>query len=136
MFEREKLAPGIGLGKNPDDKEFRLISYQLIDDKCPQLEGNLCRIYAKRPASCRQFPFSYEIDSKTGLTLLGIDLNCPAIERIIENTSRIFFNERKSADKILEIKRIVANKANVVWLYDLKEMTWIIMDNKDRDYRD
>lgn len=30
----------------------------VIDLKCPQLKGNKCRIYDKRPEACKRYPFS------------------------------------------------------------------------------
>jgi Fe-S-cluster containining protein len=125
LFCKEKVVPGIGLGISPDEESFTVLTYQLKADTCPHLFDELCRIYEKRPASCRQFPFSYEIDTKSGDTIVGVDLNCPAVSSIIEKTPQIQFEERNSAEKILEMKRIVSNNVRNVWLYDLKKMIWV-----------
>ena len=130
LFSESTVAPGLGFGKDPDDKTFRVVTYQLKLDDCPKLEDNLCMIYDNRPASCRQFPFSYDINSETGDTLLGVDLNCPAVLDLIEKSSQLYFEERSSAERILEIKRLLANKTKIAWLYDLEKMNWMPMNNQ------
>ena len=84
LFTEELVKPYLGIGKRPHMTNFKVIAYQLASDSCPHLVENSCRRYDERPTSCRQFPFSLDLDEENE-PLLGMDMNCPAAVELITN---------------------------------------------------
>lgn len=125
-FPCELIKPAVGIGKRPYDKNFKVIAYQLISDSCPNLVNKLCKIYNKRPSSCRQYPFSLDL-GKDGQTLIGFDMNCPALQEMVNMNSnmQLDFEEQESAGKLLQLKQTVNNNPNKAWLYDLETNKWV-----------
>ena len=125
-FPEDKVKPAVGIGKTPNDKEFRVIAYQLTLDQCPHLINNQCKIYKDRPSSCRQYPFSLELDDKFQ-TLIGFDMNCPALQKMMESSQNIQleFVEREAAEKLLELKKAVRINSLHVWLFDFHKNLWL-----------
>jgi len=127
-FSDEYVEPYLGVGKRPHDKGFRVIAYQLITTNCPHLEGNQCKIYEKRPISCRQFPFSLDPDLDAGV-LLGVDMNCPAaVELVNSSDGRVILPDRESAEALLELKKVGIKNPRKVWIYDLDSKRWVRYD--------
>jgi Fe-S-cluster containining protein len=124
LFKKQNIAPAIGSGKDPKDPDFRIIAFQLTINDCPQLDRDLCKIYKKRPYSCRQFPFSLEPNIEGGVKL-GIDMNCPSAKQLVNSFQNFKFSERKYAEKLFRIKLMVNNRPDIHWLYDLKTCKWI-----------
>ena len=63
LFLKNTISPSYGIGKTSDSVNG-IYMYQLNIDDCPHLTTSKeCKIYDKRPLSCRVFP------------LIGIDLN-------------------------------------------------------------
>jgi Fe-S-cluster containining protein len=124
LFKKQNIAPAIGQGKNPKDPDFQIISFQLTANDCPQLDRDLCKIYEKRPYSCRQFPFSLEPNIEGGIKL-GVDMNCPSARQLVDSFQNFKFIERKYAEKLLQIKLMVSGSTDIHWLYDLKTSKWI-----------
>jgi Fe-S-cluster containining protein len=56
LFKREEIAPSWGVGKNPQDRKFEIVNYQLIEKVCPNYKENVCLIHFKRPLICKAFP--------------------------------------------------------------------------------
>ena len=69
LFTEELVKPYLGIGKRPHMTNFKVIAYQLASDSCPHLVENSCRRYDERPTSCRQFPFSLDLDAARALGL-------------------------------------------------------------------
>ena len=49
LFAPEAVVPLFRRGSE-------VVAYQVRASRCPQLQGNLCRIYDDRPLACRAFP--------------------------------------------------------------------------------
>jgi Fe-S-cluster containining protein len=128
LFPEKNVKPYLGLGRRPYEKGFNVIAYQLTNENCLHLEENLCTIYDRRPTSCRQFPFSLDLDDNN-VPLLGIDMNCPAASELVRNMEgEVEFTGRNDAEKLLEVSRQVQMNPRQAWVYDLANMKWIRFD--------
>ncbi len=128
LFPDELVKPYLGIGKRPHMDKFQVIAYQLVSDSCPHLVDNSCNRYDERPTSCRQFPFSLDLDEENE-PLLGVDMNCPAAVELINNTDGLLeFTDRDNAERLLELKRRVLENPRRAWVYDLATMKWVRFD--------
>jgi Fe-S-cluster containining protein len=128
LFPEEIVKPYLGLGRRPHESGFKVIAYQLTSEDCPNLEENLCTMYEKRPTSCRQFPFSLDLDEDNE-PVLGIDMNCPAAAEMVSNMDgTIEFTDREEAEKLLELSKKVTVNPRRAWVYDLGSMKWVRFD--------
>ena len=128
LFPEELVKPYLGIGKRPHMDKFQTIAYQLSSDSCPHLVDNSCNWYDERPASCRQFPFSLDLDEENE-PLLGVDMNCPAAVELINNTDGLLeFTDRDDTERLLELKRRVLENPRRAWVYDLATMKWVRFD--------
>ncbi len=128
LFPEELIKPYLGIGKRPHMTKFHVIAYQLSSDSCPYLVENSCSRYDERPTSCRQFPFSLDLD-KENEPLLGVDMNCPAAVELINNTDGLLeFTDRDDAERLLELKRRILVNPRRAWVYDLTTMKWVRFD--------
>ncbi len=128
LFPEELVKPYLGIGKRPHMDKFQTIAYQLSSDSCPHLVDNSCNRYDERPTSCRQFPFSLDLDEENE-PLLGVDMNCPAAVELINNTDGLLeFTDRDDAERLLELKRRVMENSRRAWVYDLATMKWFRFD--------
>jgi Fe-S-cluster containining protein len=131
LFDESHVKPYLGYGKRPYESDFKILAYQLIEPACPHLTENKCKVYADRPATCRQFPFSIDPDKEEGM-LLGVDMNCPAAVELVNNAGGVIdFPDRESAMRIYELKRLVTVNPRRVWLYDLDSDKWVRYDGLD-----
>jgi len=128
LFPVELVKPYLGIGKRPHMAKFQIIAYQLASYSCPHLVENSCSGYDERPTSCRQFPFSLDLDEENE-PLLGVDMNCPAAVELLNNTDGLFeFTDREDAERLLELKRRVLKNPRRAWVYDLATMRWVRFD--------
>ena len=128
LFPEELVNSYLGIGKRPHMNKFQTIAYQLSSDPCPHLVDNSCNRYDERPTSCRQFPFSLDLDEENE-PLLGVDMNCPAAVELINNTDGLLeFTDRDNAERLLELKRRVLENPRRAWVYDLATMKWVRFD--------
>lgn len=124
LFPEKQLQPYLGIGKRPNDPGFKIIAYQLNTETCPYLKKNKCTCYTNRPSTCRQYPFSLDLNLEAGV-LFGIDLNCPqASELINKSDGKIKFPDIESAMNLLELKKHVTNVLKKVWIFDLSSYKW------------
>lgn len=123
QFDLEHNKPAIGRGKRPHEKNFQIIAYQIAPDICPKLQNNQCTIYETRPHTCRQYPFS--LDPSLEGPLLGVDLNCPSASKLVEECDSFDFQSKDSAEKLLELKKLVALNPRRYWYYDLRTEKWV-----------
>ncbi len=125
-FPEAMVRPAIGIGRRPHDKGFRIIAYQLTVDICPHLTEDSCDIYERRPASCRQFPFSLK-QGPMGKRMIGFDLNCPSVSTLLESRQRqaLRFEERPSAEKLLKLELEALKNPRRAWFYDLGTSKWV-----------
>ncbi len=127
-FPKEQVKPYLGIGRRPHESNFRVIAYQLTTETCPKLEDNKCTDYENRPTTCRQFPFSLDLDADDE-PLLGIDMNCPAAAELVsEMDGMLDFSDRVEAEKLLDLKRQVLENPRRAWVYDLGSMKWVRFD--------
>ena len=127
LFPEELIKPYIGIGKRPHVSKFQVIAFQLVLDSCPYLVENKCSTYDERPTSCRQFPFSLDLDEENE-PLLGVDMNCPAAVEISNTDGLLEFTDRNDAERLLELKRRVLENPRRAWVYDLGTMKWVRFD--------
>lgn len=128
LFPEELVKPYLGIGRRPHMTKFQVIAYQLSSDSCPYLVENNCGRYDERPITCKQFPFSLDLDQEDE-PLLGVDMNCPAAVELINTTDgQIEFTDRNDAEKLLELKRRVMENPRRAWVYDLATMKWFRFD--------
>ena len=128
LFPEDIVKPFLGIGKRPYESGFQVIAYQLTVDECSKLSENLCTIYEKRPTTCRQFPFSLDLD-EDNQPLLGIDMNCPAASEMVAGMEgTIEFKDREEAEKLLDLSRRVTVNPRRAWFYDLGTMKWVRFD--------
>ncbi len=126
FFPKNQVKPAISLGGRTHDKVLKVVAYQLTLDECSHLRNNLCTIYENRPSASKQFPFSLELSEKE--PLLGLDLNCPAVMRLLNANFNILFEERESAERLLAVKKLVAANPRRIWFYDLCNDKWFRND--------
>ena len=128
LFPEEIVKPYLGLGKRPYESGFKVIAYQLTVDECPKLVENLCTMYETRPTTCRQFPFSLDIDEDNE-QVLGIEMNCPAASEMVNNMEgTIEFTNREEVEKLFELSRKVTVNPRKAWVYDLGSIRWVRFD--------
>jgi len=129
-FAEASVRPAIGLGRRPHEQGFTIIARQLSLETCPHLGDTGCLIYSARPASCRQFPFSLR-EGPDGRQQMGLDLNCPASAELVEGRTdlRIRFEDRPSAERLLEVSARARERPKKAWFYDLENGKWMRYDN-------
>jgi Fe-S-cluster containining protein len=131
LFPEDMVKPYLGLGKRPYESGFKVIAYQLTGDECTKLVENTCTIYEIRPTTCKQFPFSLDLDEDNE-PLLGIDMNCPAASEMISTMDgQVEFTDREEAEKLFELSRKVTVNPRKAWIYDLESMKWVRFDRID-----
>jgi len=83
LFPQELISPAHGRGKSPLSI-YAVTMYQLNVDVCPFLgRKNTCRIYDKRPLTCRRFPLVYSSDAMSNIIAPGTV--CKFIKEIEDN---------------------------------------------------
>jgi Fe-S-cluster containining protein len=133
LFPEEIVKPYLGLGKRPYESGFNVIAYQLTVENCPKYGENQCTMYENRPTSCRQFPFSLDLD-EDNQPVLGIDMNCPAASTLVSNMERtIDFSDLEEAEKLFELSKMVMVNPRKAWIYDLGSMKWVRFDKIGKD---
>jgi len=130
LFPEASVRPAVGIGRRPHERGFTVIAHQLVEETCPHLGEVECRIHDRRPASCRQFPFSLR-EGPQGRQQMGLDLNCPALAEIVEGRTdlRIRFEDRRSAERLLEVSTRAWERPKKAWFYDLENGKWMKYDN-------
>ena len=126
LFPESKVRPAVGVGSSPSGRDFEVIAYQLTEDTCPHLKGNLCEIYLERPSSCRQFPFSLRLGAG-GELLMGFDLNCPSIRELLGDLAEpsVRFEEREHAERLLRVEVEAMKNPEMAWYFDLGGDKWV-----------
>ena len=130
LFPKASVRPAVGIGRRPYERGFTIIAHQLVEETCPHLGEAKCRIHDRRPASCRQFPFSLR-EGAEGRQQMGLDLNCPALAELVEGRTdlRIRFEDRPSAERLLEVSIRTREHPKRAWFYDLECGKWMRYDS-------
>ena len=128
LFDRSLVSPFYAFGVNNPKK---IISYQLNVDECPHINGNNeCKIYDRRPLTCRAFPV--EILDATRNT---ISRRCPTISSMIKEGEvsediKNLDNEIDVASKMYRwrLNRIpkYLRKGLTLFWFDLKTKKWVV----------
>jgi len=137
MFPAKMVSPSFGRGKTLDSI-YVITRYQLNVEKCPFIKkDNTCKIYEKRPISCRRFPLMFSSDAH--ICNIAIGINCKFIEKIEEHLgyelNYLFTPEKFIAKKcwqaleteirLKENSYIDAKLDNMdIFSYDLKTNKW------------
>jgi Fe-S-cluster containining protein len=132
IFPKYLINPAIGIGKNPREKEFKIIAYQFTKNTCIHLKNNICVRYESRPSSCIQFPFS--IHKGVEEYLIGIDLNCPSMKEMIQKDQKLIISdkEKKAAELLMNLQLKVLQSKEIIWFKDVKTGIWIKMCKLDK----
>ena len=135
VFPEASVRPAVGLGRRPHERGFTVIAHQLNEDTCPHLGEAECRIHDRRPVSCRQFPFSLR-EGPGGRQQMGLDLNCPALAEVAGGRTglRIRFEDRLSAERLLEVSTRARERPKKAWFYDLRSGKWMRYDSLIDEY--
>jgi Fe-S-cluster containining protein len=125
-FPESMVSPAIGRGRRPNERGFRVLAYQLAVKTCPHLGESRCNIYADRPASCRQYPFSLG-RGPDGAELIGLDLNCPSLLMHLgkDPRARFTFEARPYAERLHKVELEAVGHPNMAWFFDLESKKWI-----------
>lgn len=132
LFSNDIVKPHIGIGRNTTARKFRVILYQMIENICPHLENNECKIYDNRPVACRAFPLYPHITIGEGVTM-KIDLACTALKKLGIHYPHedVFFTEGSLKNELLYVNELskISSQAhrNIkrTWIFDLKSDKWI-----------
>ena len=124
-FPVDSIKPAVGLGRRPHERGFTVIAHQLVEETCPHLWEAECQIHNRRPASCRQFPFSLR-ETPEGRKQIGLDLNCSALAELREGRTnlRFKFEDKPSAESLLEVSTRARERPKKSWFYDLGSGKW------------
>ena len=66
-----------------------------------------------------------------GRQQMGLDLNCPVLAELVEGRTdlRIRFEDRPSAERLLEVSIRVRERPKRAWFYDLECGKWMRYDS-------
>jgi len=128
LFPTEVVFPFFGVGKMPEDKYFRIVTYQVNARTCPHLKRNklaMCNIHERRPLVCRAFPFKYQGNPFNVMECrLAVYRECLFVQKSkLPSPKKIDAPiEKKAAEQMLWKMSI---RKGTQWYFDLKEKEWI-----------
>jgi len=139
LFPHDHVEPCIGKGKSPNHTKFVIWAFQLIDDTCPHLYENRCKIYENRPEFCRAYPYKMRYRVTIGNFFLSIDPECRALKKAIDTKKY-----RDSIDAPESYETVIAKKIghwmmnfhnwkkkdDTPWLYNLETKEWEVTQAK------
>lgn len=126
LFPLGMVEPAIGVGRGPRCESFNVVAYQLVADVCPHRGDGLCLVYARRPSSCRQFPFSLEPGDEG--PLIGFDMNCPSVSALLVSGGGLELSELEAAGRLYRLKVLLVENPRRAWFYDLGTHRWVRAD--------
>ena len=127
LFQRKLISPHFAIGKN---KPRHIISYQLNVTVCPHLtEKNKCRIYDKRPLTCKAFPL--EVISAE----LTLSLKCPIVNSHMKDKVRAPWKLLTTEiDAVQRSRKYISNRcqkygkaSSKLWDFDLRTKSWKVV---------
>lgn len=135
-FPKEFVSPYRGLGSYPGEKDFKTVMFQLAVNVCPHLETidtlATCRIYDKRPLSCKCFPFQPINMDKYGRITVYIGPECKAIQKTRKENAMVN-NEKVGIEALAEEEscRLLWSRISEIertaqeWTFDLEHQEWL-----------
>lgn len=124
LFNKNVLKPALGKGKNPNNRNFKILAFQLTENICPHLKNSQCDIYNERPTSCRAYPVSY-VPDMNGHFFFNFDAGCSLVSNIkgnkgdrVEITGNLHI-EKSASQKIRKIERQASKNPMRAWYFDL-----------------
>ena len=131
LFPEDIIKPQVGIGRNPSDKKFKIIAYQMFENTCPLLINNKCTIYEKRPIACRAFPLYPFIIVGRGV-ITKVDPYCTALEKmgIVKPDESVVFNpsslsnETFYVNELSKISSQILRKFKRAWVYESISDKW------------
>lgn len=132
LFRESQIKPGIGIGENPGDKGFKVISYQMTENACPHRRLGGCTVWASRPTVCRAYPFMPTI-TQGGLVIKQYDLLCNALRGLTERVPgesvhfepRSVAREMEAAEELSKVTLRAMENLDKAWFYDLETESWV-----------
>lgn len=125
LFPSKLISPQTAIGVN---KPKRIVSYQLNVNVCPYInERNECKIYNKRPLSCRAFPFEivgFAPTASVKCSVIGSQMREGEL-RPVEFSPVELEAGQKINRYIMNRYRKYAKKKTNLWKFDLKTGKWI-----------
>jgi len=136
QFPSESVFPYRGFGRYPEDKNFKIVMFQLGVDTCPHLKKvdnqATCNIYDERPLSCKCYPFEPISVDRFGRLFFNFEPDCRAIQKMKRESPKVkgqkveceALNEEKSGyllwDRMPEI-----HMPTQEWTFDLRYREWL-----------
>jgi Fe-S-cluster containining protein len=90
----ERLAAALEM----DVPDLQATYLEFVEDKggywrlpapCPLLEGNLCRVYEARPASCREYPHLHNDFRAASISRINNTFICPIVYNVVEGMKAV-----------------------------------------------
>ena len=133
FFPHDHVEPCIGKGRSPNHPKFVIWAFQLIDETCPHLYENRCKIYENRPEFCRAYPFRMHSRIAKGEFVLTIDPECRALKKASDTKEyREGMDAPESYDTAIAKKigfwtidfQKWKKKDETPWIYNLETREW------------
>lgn len=135
LFSEEFISPFHGVGKMPEDKFFRILTYQVNANTCPHLQklenSSTCAIHESRPLACRSFPFRYlgnpfEVVGPERLHL-AVEGICWFIQKHnVRSLSVLKAPKEKKAAEEMALR--ISIRKGAQWYFDLSdEKGWVLI---------
>lgn len=127
LFQRKLISPHFAIGKN---QPKHIISYQLNIPVCPHLtEKNKCRIYDKRPLTCKAFPLEVITAELT------MSLKCPIVNSYMKEKVRASWElSTTEIDAVQRSRKYISNRfqkygkaSSKLWNFDLRTKSWKVV---------
>ena len=132
LFREDRIRPGYGIGVDPGEAGFEMITYQMSENACPHRQRGGCCAWSYRPAICRAYPFMPVITQ--GRTVLRVyDLACTALKGYIRRCPNDALNfdpesvrdEVAYCDELSRITQRLLDNPGRAWFYDLRTEGWV-----------
>lgn len=146
QFPSESVFPYWGFGRYPEDRNFRIVMFQLGVETCPnfQITGNrrMCKVYEYRPLTCKSYPFEPAGLDKYGRILFNFSLECTNIQKMEKENPKANFENagiealtEEEAGYLIWDRFSQINMLGDEWVFDIKYREWLPSSNRTRSVR-
>jgi Fe-S-cluster containining protein len=111
---------GVGRRGNRRPRPASIIRYQLTTETCPFLTQSRCRIYSRRPITCRMYPLTGTTTRDTSCSFAKDHPDFLATDEMTEDASRFV---------MLTAQRI-GGARNELFFKDVTRRAWIQVDRR------